>query len=93
MSMTKQQYDAYTQAVETFFKQEQINCLSSSGGESFFSHRPCECCSRPLAGDRYEASGFNPQSNEVQAYEVCSDCLYYSEYGQLDDTTMLDMGT
>lgn len=90
--MTKEQYEAFTQAVEHFFETEQINCLSASGDESYFSHRPCECCSRPLAGDRYEASGYNPHTNEVQIYEVCSDCLYFAEYGQLDDSTMLDMG-
>ena len=91
--MKKEQYDAFTRAVEQFFEREQINCLSASGEESYFSHRPCECCSRPLAGDRYEASGYNPHTNEVQTYEVCSDCLYFAEYGQLDDSTMLDMGT
>ena len=29
--------------------------------------------------------------DELVHLSVCSDCLYYSEYGQLDDQTMLDM--
>lgn len=28
---------------------------------------------------------------DVFEYEVCVDCLYYAEYGQLDDMTMLDI--
>ena len=27
----------------------------------------------------------------IEEYEVCQDCLYYAEYGELDDMTMMDM--
>jgi len=44
-----------------------------------------------LSGDRYHCSGYCPESKEVYFYDVCCDCLYYAEYGQLDDVTMMDM--
>ena len=56
--------------------------------EPFFSWRPCECCGRPLDGDRYHATGYNRTEDAIQEYDVCTDCIYYAEYGQLDDTTM-----
>jgi hypothetical protein len=28
---------------------------------------------------------------EVYEYSVCSDCLYYAEYGCLDDWTMMEI--
>lgn len=57
----------------------------------WFSNAWCDCCGTHLVGDRYHASGYNPETKEVQEYEVCQDCLYYAEYGQLDDMTMMDM--
>ena len=59
--------------------------------DPFFSWIPCECCMRRLGGDRYHVSGFNPTDNEVYCYSVCIDCLYFAEYGQLDDTTMMEV--
>jgi len=57
--------------------------------KNHFSWRPCECCHRPLGGDRYPASGYSRQG-VVYMFEICVDCLYYNEYGRLDDITMLD---
>lgn len=60
--------------------------------EAFFSWRPCDCCGAHLGGDRYRASGYNRKENRVQVYEeVCTDCIYYAEYGQLDDITMMEL--
>ena len=59
--------------------------------EPFFSGEWCDCCGTHLAGDRYKASGYNPNTKEIYDYEVCPDCLYYAEYGRLDDMTMLDI--
>ena len=36
-------------------------------------------------------TGFHKELNEIFEFEVCPDCRYYSEYGQLDDMTMMDM--
>jgi hypothetical protein len=91
MCKTQAEYKAYQEAVERFFEKEGINCLSATTGESEFSYSPCECCRRPLGGDRYAAKGYHAESNEVFEYSVCTDCLYYAEYGQLDDMTMMDI--
>ncbi len=59
--------------------------------EPHFSWRRCDCCNRPLGGDREFATGYNPTTGEVQEYSVCTDCVYYAEYGRLDDMTMMDV--
>jgi hypothetical protein len=59
--------------------------------EPHFSWRSCDCCQRPEGGDREFATGWNPTTQEVQEYSVCTDCAYYAEYGRLDDMTMLEI--
>lgn len=82
-------YEAYKKEVDEFFKREGIENLSTEG-EPSFSSWSCDCCGGHLAGDRYNASGYNRKENEVYEYTICQDCMYYAEYGQLDDMTMLD---
>ena len=90
--MTKAEYAEYQQYVADFFEREGLVNLSSTSNEPLFSWRPCECCGRPEGGDREEANGFNPTTEEVQGYDcICFDCLYYAEYGQLDDTTLREI--
>lgn len=89
--MTQAEYAEFERRVAAFFKRHGINCLSREGDEGWFSHRRCDCCDRPLGGDRFQASGFNPEDKQVYTFEVCEDCLYYAQYGQLDDMTMMDM--
>lgn len=92
--MNKQEYRAYELAVARFFDREGIANLSTVDGntEPDFSWGHCECCGSHLGGDRYDCSGFNPTTKEVQGtYSVCPDCVYYAEYGQLDDTTMMEI--
>lgn len=88
--MNKQQYERYQKRVERFFEAEGITNLSAEG-EPYFSHSTCNCCKSNLAGDRYDATGYHPESGEVYNYDICSDCVYYAEYGQLDDMTMMDI--
>lgn len=88
--MTRQEYAEYEAAVSKFLEAEGINNLSTEG-EPYFSWRPCECCRSTLGGDRYYATGYNPNTKQVLEYEICADCGYYAEYGQLDDQTMLDL--
>ena len=89
-------YDKYKARVASFLEREGIDCLSikqlpdGEYSESYFSFSNCECCGRPLGGDRYLCSGYQPESNNIFDYEICDDCLYYAEYGQLDDMTMMD---
>ena len=91
--MTRKEYQQYEAAVSAFMQAEGINCLSRSDSdrEGDFSWRACECCGSSLGGTRIDASGYNPQTREIQEYRICTDCEYYAEYGQLDDQTMLDM--
>ncbi len=56
-----------------------------------FSQRACECCGTKLAGDRHHVTSYNKYKDEIYCYDVCDDCRYYMEYGQLDDQQMLDM--
>jgi len=58
--------------------------------EPYFSWRPCECCHRPLGGDRYPAHG-RDTNDEIVHFTVCADCMYYIAYGRLDDTTMAEI--
>ena len=92
-TMNREEYKDYEDRVERFFKFEGINNLSSidPGQDAYFSTRPCDCCQRHWHGDREDANGYNPTTKQVQEYSVCIDCLYYAEYGQLDDMTMLDL--
>ena len=86
-------YNEYKKRVSAFFKTEGLSNLQSMSNdpESYFSHQPCDCCTRSLDGDRYDCNGYNLMSKEIQEYySICMDCYYYAEYGQLDDMTMLD---
>jgi hypothetical protein len=88
--VTKQEYADYEASVKDFFDREGIQNLSGKG-ETYFSWRSCECCGTTLGGDREDANGYNPTTKEVQEYSVCTDCIYYAEYGRLDDMTMLEV--
>jgi hypothetical protein len=66
-------------------------CNNERDFESHFSHINCECCSRSLGGDRYHCTGYNPETKDIYCYDICIDCYYYAEYGQLDDMTMLEI--
>lgn len=73
---------------------EEFSHDETENNEAFFSHRPCEICNRPLGGDRYVAHGWfiTPDLKQhIVHMEICSDCLYYMEYGQLDDETMMNI--
>ncbi len=59
--------------------------------EAFFSWHHCDCCRRQQGGDREHATGWNPDEKRVQEYTVCIDCIYFAEYGRLDDTTMMEV--
>ena len=87
--MNRKEYRQYKKAVADFFHKEGIDCLSSDDGEPCFDHSPCECCGRSLSGNRETCSGYNPKTQEIYTYKVCSDCVYFATYGELDDLTML----
>ncbi len=95
--MTKSEYAAYEQAVANFMEREGLKSLSTvtdedGESESHFSWSPCVCCGRNEGGEREDCNGYNPTTKMVQdGYAVCMDCVYYAEYGRLDDTTMAEI--
>jgi hypothetical protein len=58
--------------------------------EPHFSWSACEGCGSTLGGDRHRAHG-RAENNAIVHFEVCVDCLYYLNYGKLDDTSMLEV--
>lgn len=105
--MTKQEYVDYQHRIAQFLERENLQTFSqepnklesgeydteSDYPEAYFSWQPCECCGSPLGGNREDYIGFNQETGEVQGpYSICVDCVYYTEYGQLDDVTMGEMG-
>ena len=58
--------------------------------EPNFSSQACDICGSHLGGDRYAAHALD-DDNEIVHFEICTDCIYYMEYGQLDDMTMLEI--
>lgn len=56
--------------------------------EAWFSSHPCEIC-KGLAGDRVSWHGII--DGKIVHGSCCTDCMYYLEYGRLDDTTMDEM--
>jgi len=56
-------------------------------GEPWFSWSPCECCGCTLGGTRQYLHARDRQDELVQ-FTICEDCVYYIEYGRLDDQTM-----
>jgi len=61
--------------------------------DPWFSASPCDICGG-LAGNREPAHGWLKMDNgteELCHIDICVDCVYFMEYGQLDDMTMLDM--
>ena len=57
--------------------------------EPSFAKDPCEICITCFGGDSYDAHGLI--DGNIVHIQVCEDCLYYAEYGRLDDTTMESM--
>jgi hypothetical protein len=95
--MTYQEYQEYVKRVESFFDENGLGNLSAKADEdgnkeASFSPGPCECCGSKLGGDYYEADGYSTKHKEVLDFDrICRDCIYFAEYGQLDDQTMLDI--
>ena len=92
---TSAEYADYQQRVAAFIAREGISYFSTStaetcGGEEsdpWFSWSPCECCKSPLGGNRQYLYARDSQDAIVQ-FTICEDCVYYIEYGRLNDVTM-----
>ena len=91
--MNAQEYKEYQKRVEEFV--EDMNYISpiydeDGDSQEYFSWAACDCCVRPLGGTRYKMQGYY-REHEYDTFAVCGDCLYYLEYGRLDDMTMMEI--
>jgi len=95
--MNRAEYTDFENRFADFMEREGLSNLSTVSEEDgctepSFSWHPCDCCGRSQGGDRYDCNGYNSNTREVQdGYSVCVDCVYYAEYGVLDDQTMMDV--
>lgn len=99
---THEQYLAYQRRVSAFIKYEGLSHLSTGcipygypengqednqDGEPWFSWKPCQMCQCALGGLR-EYLFARDTANEICQFTICEDCVYYVNYGRLDDQTM-----
>ena len=87
--MNKKEYNNYKKSVNDFLNNEGINNLSQitdndGDCEPYFSNTSCDCCNRSWGGNRYDCEGYNPKTKEIYNYSICTDCVYFYEYGKLD---------
>ena len=57
-----------------------------------FSWSSCDICRRSIAGNRYDATALIEDQGLIEV-SICTDCVYYNEYGRLDDETMTQLET
>jgi hypothetical protein len=99
---TAKQYAEYQRNVAAFIAREGLSHLSTGcmpygepeteqednqDGEPWFSWHACKCCGCALGGMREYLFG-QDVNNAVVQFTICEDCVYYVNYGRLDDATM-----
>ncbi len=91
--MNKKEYAEYEEKFKSFMDENGLDNLSIKQGEDepYFTWRKCDVCGAE-AGSRYLCNGYISSKREIMDnIEACEDCVYYAEYGQLDDMTMLEI--
>lgn len=58
--------------------------------EPSFSWSACEACGSSLGGNRHPAHGIM-EDGAILHLSICMDCLYFLNYGQLDDASMQEI--
>jgi hypothetical protein len=56
---------------------------------SYFSWSRCDICHSGFGGERTDSHGI--YDGALIHLLACDDCVYYAEYGQLDDQTMAEV--
>lgn len=99
--MTKSEYADYLRRMETAALWVVRFDPVDPEADRLFSWSPCDICDRPnMAGMRSECDWSSTnRGTDIPLYlygsstvMVCDDCIYFQEYGQLDDLTMMEMG-
>jgi hypothetical protein len=103
---TPEQYAEYQQTIKEFIAGNELSFLSTGtwdyehdgdtrpenwSDEPWFSWRVCECCQSHLGGNREYLYARDAHGDCVQ-FTICEDCVYYVNYGRLDDMTMQRIG-
>ena len=85
-------YCEYEKTVDNFNSREDCKIISfDTETEPSFSWFPCDICGSRLGGDRYNVTIATHKNITYNDFRGCSHCLYYNEYGKLDDITMMEI--
>lgn len=84
---TQDDYRKFEKNFQLFVNDFKLSHLST-GSENTFSWDRCDCCQDDNGGDRFELFAHQDGNSEIVTFSVCVDCLYYVNYGHLDDETM-----
>jgi hypothetical protein len=90
-AMTKKEYDDYCARFRAGMTN--LRSMTTTDEESYFSWIPCQICGTTLGGNRQDAYAImtSTSTNEIIELSICDDCVYFNEYGQLDDMTMIEV--
>lgn len=88
--MTKAEYDDFVARFRNFLASNNYDGFACTNYENeFFTSTPCECCRRSFGGNRHQVRAYRIGKPRIRTlYSVCDDCVYFNEYGKLDDETM-----
>lgn len=94
--MTKVEYKKYQQRFENFMRDNVLNNISlvsdkDGNYKGYFTWNLCPVCGNNLGHTGYNCNGYSDKYGIMEFDNVCEDCIYYAEYGKLDDMTMLEM--
>jgi len=93
--MTRKGFYFWEQRVTAFLRKNNLDTFSreDEDSEGEFSWRACECCGSRLGGTRYNVVGYDHKREEIVGpWSICTDCLFYNEYGHIGDGYMVGIG-
>jgi len=70
-------------------KNDPTNDEYDMASEGHFSWAQCDFCGSTLGGTREPAHA--RIDDVIHHFDICCDCVYYVNYGRLDDLTMLEI--
>jgi len=91
--MTRKGFYLWEQRIAAFLRENNIDSFSpDEEGYEEFVVESCDCCGTPLAGARYSVRAYDHKAEDIAGpWSVCTDCLFYNEYGHIGDGHMRDI--
>jgi len=74
-------YDELLKRVDSFLNDCEKGLVNLKATDPVFSSSDCQCCHRPLGGDRYACEYYDKQEN-LEHCDICIDCLTIIDTGQ-----------